>query len=347
MVDGIATITLDSQHNRNALSRQLLTEIHEAIDLAEEQSARAIVLTHLGPAFCAGADLKERAEGPPDSRPDGPPARTADGHRTADDRGRERRRARRRDRADGRLRPRRRGARRVSRSPKCASAWPPRSSPCRSSGGSRRARSPRRCSPANRSTRRKPDRSGWLAMSRDDVEPTVTALCDRDPGGAPRAVAETKRLLGHVPSLPRDEAFEAMRALSDELFSRARRRQGHGRLRREAHARLGLTPRRAALRPECPENVAKSFASARFPGFFGLGGVARSSHDACSRPHPLPDRRRHRRRPLAGRGSAGRARARRGPDPPFVGRDGASARRRRASCGLDGSAWPRRLDVGA
>ncbi len=59
--DAIATITLDSQHNRNALSRQLLAELHQALDTAEAAEARAIVLTHRGPAFCAGADLKERS----------------------------------------------------------------------------------------------------------------------------------------------------------------------------------------------------------------------------------------------------------------------------------------------
>ena len=59
--DAIATITLDSQHNRNALSRQLLTELHQALDTAEAAAVRAVVLTHRGPAFCAGADLKERS----------------------------------------------------------------------------------------------------------------------------------------------------------------------------------------------------------------------------------------------------------------------------------------------
>lgn len=69
---GIATITLDSQHNRNALSRQLLADLHRSLDEAETAPARAIVLTHRGPAFCAGADLKERAEAasaPADSSP--------------------------------------------------------------------------------------------------------------------------------------------------------------------------------------------------------------------------------------------------------------------------------------
>ena len=61
VADGIATVTLDSQHNRNALSRQLLADLHRSLDEAETADVRAIVLTHRGPAFCAGADLKERA----------------------------------------------------------------------------------------------------------------------------------------------------------------------------------------------------------------------------------------------------------------------------------------------
>ncbi len=70
VVDGdVATITLDSQHNRNALSRQLLDELHGGLDMAEDLRVRAIVLRHEGPAFCAGADLKERADGPPDASP--------------------------------------------------------------------------------------------------------------------------------------------------------------------------------------------------------------------------------------------------------------------------------------
>lgn len=65
---GRATITLDSQHNRNALSQQLLRELGECLD--EVAGARVIVLRHEGPAFCAGADLKERRDdGAVDSRP--------------------------------------------------------------------------------------------------------------------------------------------------------------------------------------------------------------------------------------------------------------------------------------
>ncbi|MCX2731614.1 enoyl-CoA hydratase-related protein [Saccharopolyspora sp. NFXS83] len=57
---GIATITLDSPHNRNALSARLRRELrdHLAAALAEE-SVRVVVLAHTGPVFCAGMDLKE------------------------------------------------------------------------------------------------------------------------------------------------------------------------------------------------------------------------------------------------------------------------------------------------
>jgi methylglutaconyl-CoA hydratase len=67
VVDGVATITLDSPANRNALSQQLLIDLHDALDAAEAGNARVVVLTHTPPAFCAGADLKERATGLVDS----------------------------------------------------------------------------------------------------------------------------------------------------------------------------------------------------------------------------------------------------------------------------------------
>jgi methylglutaconyl-CoA hydratase len=67
LVDGVATITLDSPANRNALSQQLLIDLHDALDAAEASDARVVVLTHTPPAFCAGADLKERATGLVDS----------------------------------------------------------------------------------------------------------------------------------------------------------------------------------------------------------------------------------------------------------------------------------------
>jgi enoyl-CoA hydratase len=61
---GIATITLDSPHNRNALSSQLVTELTDRLRAAgDDASARAVVLTHSGRTFCSGADLSEARSG--------------------------------------------------------------------------------------------------------------------------------------------------------------------------------------------------------------------------------------------------------------------------------------------
>ncbi len=60
---GVATVTLDSPSNRNALSTTLIQELLAALTAAETDPAvRVIVLTHTGPVFCSGADLKETAE---------------------------------------------------------------------------------------------------------------------------------------------------------------------------------------------------------------------------------------------------------------------------------------------
>jgi enoyl-CoA hydratase len=61
----IATITLDSPRNRNALSSKLTAELTGYLEAAaKDDDVRAIVLTHTGGTFCAGADLTEaKAEG--------------------------------------------------------------------------------------------------------------------------------------------------------------------------------------------------------------------------------------------------------------------------------------------
>jgi enoyl-CoA hydratase len=60
-VDGsVATITLDSPHNRNALSARLQAELAERLaDAEHDDTVRVVVLTHTGGTFCAGADLTE------------------------------------------------------------------------------------------------------------------------------------------------------------------------------------------------------------------------------------------------------------------------------------------------
>jgi enoyl-CoA hydratase len=63
VADGIATITLDSPANRNALSRQLVAELTARLDdAAASDQVRVIVLTHTGGTFCAGADLTEAVQ---------------------------------------------------------------------------------------------------------------------------------------------------------------------------------------------------------------------------------------------------------------------------------------------
>jgi enoyl-CoA hydratase/methylglutaconyl-CoA hydratase len=58
--DAVATITLDSQHNRNALSQQLVTELVERLERADADGEVKVVLVRQeGKVFCSGADLSE------------------------------------------------------------------------------------------------------------------------------------------------------------------------------------------------------------------------------------------------------------------------------------------------
>jgi enoyl-CoA hydratase len=60
---GIATITLDSPQNRNALSARLVAELESRLaGVAADDGVRAAVLTHTGNTFCSGADLSEAPE---------------------------------------------------------------------------------------------------------------------------------------------------------------------------------------------------------------------------------------------------------------------------------------------
>jgi len=59
-----ARVTLDSPHNRNALSSALVEQLHQGLrDAAADPNVRAVVLGHTGSTFCAGADLSEASEG--------------------------------------------------------------------------------------------------------------------------------------------------------------------------------------------------------------------------------------------------------------------------------------------
>jgi methylglutaconyl-CoA hydratase len=66
---GVTTLTLDSPANRNALSTPLMGELLDRLSAAAADPAvRVVVLSHTGPVFCAGADLKETAEARADGR---------------------------------------------------------------------------------------------------------------------------------------------------------------------------------------------------------------------------------------------------------------------------------------
>ena len=207
VTDGVATITLDSPENRNALSTRLVERAATRRSTSPRPASAGGRAGHRArptspPAFCAGADLKERRTGPPDSAPMVAGDEAVHGRRGADDRRRQGPGPCRRRRADGvRATSSSCAATSRSRSPRSASASPRRSSRSRSCAGPAAAGWRRRSSPASRSTPRSPATSGSITHVTDDVDATVAALCDGIRMGAPRAVAETKRMLRVVPTL--------------------------------------------------------------------------------------------------------------------------------------------------
>lgn len=220
MANGRATITLDSQHNRNALSRRLVAELSACLDTAESEDARVIVLRHEGPAFCAGADLKERAsdDGPTDSSPMvGVMRRLMETPRPTI------------AAVEGAVRAGGIGLMascdlvvvhtdvnfaltevRIGVAPAIISVPILRRVPAGKIAAAMLTGEPFGAHAARE--------MGLVTHVTDDVSGTVAALCDGVSAGAPRAVAETKRLLHRVPRLDIDAAFDEMGALSDELF---------------------------------------------------------------------------------------------------------------------------------
>ncbi|SER02054.1 enoyl-CoA hydratase [Streptomyces sp. yr375] len=59
-VRGVETLSLDTPATRNALSHALVAELTDALDRCDkDDDVRAVVLTHTGTTFSAGADLKD------------------------------------------------------------------------------------------------------------------------------------------------------------------------------------------------------------------------------------------------------------------------------------------------
>lgn len=59
ITDGLAVITMNRPDKMNALNAQMRAEINDAVAVAEK-SARCIVLTGSGSAFCSGQDLSDQ-----------------------------------------------------------------------------------------------------------------------------------------------------------------------------------------------------------------------------------------------------------------------------------------------
>jgi enoyl-CoA hydratase/carnithine racemase len=71
VADGVRTITLASPANRNALSRALVAGLRDAlVEAGADDDTQVVVLRAEGPAFCAGADLREAAEADADAQAD-------------------------------------------------------------------------------------------------------------------------------------------------------------------------------------------------------------------------------------------------------------------------------------
>ena len=61
---GTATLIFDSPHNRNALSRQLVSELYDGLGRAgSDDEVRVVVIRAEGRVFCSGADLSEASSG--------------------------------------------------------------------------------------------------------------------------------------------------------------------------------------------------------------------------------------------------------------------------------------------
>ena len=60
----VASLTLNSPKNLNALSDEMIAQLHQTLDeIAQDRTIKAVILSGSGKAFCAGHDLKQMQAG--------------------------------------------------------------------------------------------------------------------------------------------------------------------------------------------------------------------------------------------------------------------------------------------
>jgi len=62
MRDVATVVSINRPDRRNALNRELVSELTEAFERAAKDASRVVILTGVGTAFCAGMDLAELSE---------------------------------------------------------------------------------------------------------------------------------------------------------------------------------------------------------------------------------------------------------------------------------------------
>ncbi|WP_185995952.1 enoyl-CoA hydratase/isomerase family protein [Nocardioides campestrisoli] len=68
---GVGTITMNRPGRRNAMTTQMLRELHELLhEVAEDETLAVLVLTGAGDWFCPGADIEHQVEHGPADNPD-------------------------------------------------------------------------------------------------------------------------------------------------------------------------------------------------------------------------------------------------------------------------------------
>ncbi|HMF82446.1 MAG TPA: enoyl-CoA hydratase-related protein [Acidimicrobiia bacterium] len=61
--EGITVLTLDRPERLNAMSRELVADLHDALAAAgDDRTCRVVILTGAGRGFCSGLDLKETGD---------------------------------------------------------------------------------------------------------------------------------------------------------------------------------------------------------------------------------------------------------------------------------------------